>query len=567
MTNVFELHLRPELVQAVTEMGYTDPTPIQEGMIPLMLTGDDVIGQAQTGTGKTAAFALPMLHNLEEKQKHVQGLVLAPTRELAIQVAEATEQYGQHLGVKVMAVYGGQPYYKQIGRLKKGVDIVIGTPGRLLDLIKRKVLDLSNVSTVVLDEADEMLSMGFIEDIEAILEQTPPRRQTALFSATLPKEIRKLADQYMIDPESVTIAKKQLTVEAIEQRYYMVYEADKLAALVRLFEIEPMVNTLIFARTRVGTGDLANALTGRGVAAEALNGDMSQEARERVLKRFRGNQVTVLVATDVAARGLDIDDISHVINFDLPNDPEVFVHRVGRTGRAGRTGTAISLVTPRERWHLRKIERFTKQTMTQAKLPTTEEIEKHREAKLVERLMVWVKRARGRRERDIILGLVEEGHDPIIVAAAALKLARDEERQRPIPSVTEVVEEPPKRGKYDRKRGRYEKDRSSRERSGRGERGSRNGRSGGRGDGPSRSSHEEGMTRLVLDKGRTDGIQPNHIVNTLARHARISGRSIGKIRIQDTRTFVDVPDELVDHVLSKAGTYRFESEVLGVKRA
>ena len=279
-----------------------------------------------------------------------------------MQVANAMFEYGSALNVRVLPVFGGQPYGRQISRLKKGVDIVVGTPGRLLDLIRQGALDLSGVSTVVLDEADEMLSMGFIEDIEAILSETPSSRQTALFSATMPPPIRRLADRYMHEPQLFAISRQQLTVEAIEQRYYLVNESDKLAALTRLFEVEDITSALVFARTRVRTGELANELAARGFQAEALNGDMSQDARLQVLDRFKNNRIQVLVATDVAARGLDIDDISHVFNYDLPQDPEVYVHRIGRTGRAGKTGIAITLLTPKERWRLRQIESYAKQS-------------------------------------------------------------------------------------------------------------------------------------------------------------------------------------------------------------
>ena len=291
MTTEFDsLNLHPQLVQALTERGYTTPTPIQAGLIPLMLTGADVIGQAQTGTGKTAAFALPILQNLEPDQKLPQALVLAPTRELAMQVADFFYEYGKHLGARVLTVYGGAPYGRQITRLNKGVDVVVATPGRLLDLLKRNAINLRLVNTVVLDEADEMLKMGFIEDVETILAETPDTRQTALFSATLPGPIRRLADKYMRDPQSVTIQREQVTAEMIEQRCYLVNERDKLSALTRLFEVEDITSALIFARTRVGTGELANELTVRGFPAETLNGDLSQEARERVLARFRNNQ-------------------------------------------------------------------------------------------------------------------------------------------------------------------------------------------------------------------------------------------------------------------------------------
>jgi ATP-dependent RNA helicase DeaD len=333
--NFSEFDLHPQLVQTIADIGYAAPTPIQSTVIPAMLAGQDVIGQSQTGSGKTAAFSLPILHNLQTGRRHVQSLVVTPTRELAIQVADAIDIYGRKTNVRVLAVYGGQPYDRQISRLKKGVDVVVGTPGRLLDLIRRNVLKLDRVATVVLDEADEMLSMGFIEDIEAILDQTPSNRQTALFSATLPQRILRLAEQYLNAPQSFKIGCKQLTVETVEQRYYLVNEADKFAALTRLFEIEPIASALIFARTRLGTAELVNELALRGFPAEALNGDLSQDARVQVLNRFRDNKLKVLVATDVAARGLDIDDISHVFNYDLPQDPEICHHPVDTEGTLG----------------------------------------------------------------------------------------------------------------------------------------------------------------------------------------------------------------------------------------
>jgi len=357
MTTQFrDLNLHPGLMQAIAELGYTEPTEIQVQTIPIMLAGVDVIGQAQTGTGKTAAFALPILHNLIPGQKRPQALILSPTRELALQVADTIQAYGRHLDVRVLAIYGGSSYGRQIKALKRGVEVVVGTPGRLLDLLRRKVLDLSNIRTLVLDEADEMLSMGFVDDIETLLDATPAQRQLALFSATIPQAIRRLAKKYLNEPQSIVIKRKQLTVAATEQRYYLVNQRDKLAALTRLFETEEITRALIFVRTRAGTGELANALASRGFSAEMLNGDLSQEARERVMYRFRNDQVKVLVATDVAARGLDIDDISHVFNYDLPDDPEVFVHRIGRTGRAGKEGIAITLLTPREQRMLQRIE-------------------------------------------------------------------------------------------------------------------------------------------------------------------------------------------------------------------
>lgn len=556
MNNEFlQLNLHPQLVQAVTALGYTAPTQIQTDVIPLLLAGDDVIGQAQTGTGKTAAFALPILQNLNPEAGTVQSLILAPTRELALQVSQAFEEYGKFLNIKVLAVYGGQAYDRQIRALRKGVDIVVGTPGRLLDLMDRKVLDLSAVRTVVLDEADEMLSMGFVEDIESILQATPTTRQTALFSATLPPAIRSLASTYMREPKSVTVQRKQMTVSTIEQRYYLINEQDKLAALTRLFEMEALTSSIIFVRTRISAGELANELSVRGFPSEALHGDLSQDAREQVLNRFRQNQIKVLVATDVAARGLDIDDISHVFNFDLPLDPEVYVHRIGRTGRAGKSGLALTLVTPAEQWRMRKIEAFTKQPVVRTTLPTIEEIQARREGELVEKVTMWLRRGRFNREREMVAELVEAGHDPLEIAAAALKVARSDEKQRPIPQVSEVRE---MRDTRNRREPRRTVDHAGAGRS-------NNRPSGGRKS--SQRSHEEGMVRLLLDAGKAHGIRPNDVVGSIAYHADIPGHTIGAIHIQDQHTLVDVPEQFVAQVLSKANNYRIRQHAIKVERA
>ncbi len=556
MTTEFtSLNLREELVQAITELGYAEPTPIQAAIIPIMLKGADVIGQAQTGTGKTAAFALPILHNFTQ-QRHVQALILAPTRELALQVADSMTEYGKHLDVRVLAVYGGQPYGPQISRLNRGVDVVVGTPGRLLDLIERNALNIKHVRTLVLDEADEMLNMGFMEDVEKILSETPAERQTALFSATLPPRIRLLANRFMRDPQPVTIKRETLTLASTEQRYYLVHESDKTNALTRLFEIEPIKSALIFARTRAETATLANELVVRGIPAEAIHGDLDQNARERVLGRFRANQLKVLVATDVAARGLDIEDISHVFNYHLPDDAEVYIHRIGRTGRAGKTGIAITLISPREKRRLREVEALTKQPIKKMEIPTASDIVKHRESQVVENLKIWLGRGRYKRELEMVQELIEAGHDPLNIAAAAIKIARADEKQRPIAEVGEV--------KDDRKRLDRDSERGSkREPFGRREGTARAGSLRRRGDG----SHEEGMVRLKLNKGKVQGIRPNDVVGTIAFHANIPGYVIGKIRIEDKFTFVDIPEDVVDQVLKQNGNYRIGKEKFALTKA
>jgi len=488
---------------------------------------------------------------------------LPPTRELALQVAEAMQGYGRHLGAQLLAVYGGQGFGEQIRQLRRGIDIVVGTPGRLLDLLNRNILNLSAVRTVVLDEADEMLKMGFIDDVQAILARTPSTRQTALFSATVPAPIRRLADKYMRAPQSVTIQRNQVTAVAIEQRYYRVRQADKIAALTRILENEEVKRALIFARTRIGTAELATALTRQGFPAETLNGDLTQEARERVLQRFRNNQIQILVATDVAARGLDIDDISHVFNHDLPSEVEVYVHRIGRTGRASKTGIAISLIAPAEHAQLRRIEAFTRQKFLRATLPSVEAIMKRRGAKLTEQLTVWLKRGRINRERAIVDELVALGHDPLDVAAAALKLARGDEMQRTIAPVAEVEEEAPnKRFTREPRRVSYRAEQrghpSASHPFSRPSPKSTPRRRGGR------DSPESGMVRLTLDVGKTHGIGPSDLVGTIAYHADIPGAAIGKILIENQKSFVDVPGALVKQVMKQMGKYKIRKQVVNV---
>ena len=440
MTTTFEtLGLCPGLLQTVAELGYVHPTPIQAGAIPALLAGHDVLGQAQTGTGKTAAFALPMLQHLPMQEPGVQGLVLAPTRELAVQVADAIFRYGQRLGGRVLPIYGGQPYARQQRRLAQGVPIVVGTPGRLRDLMQQGDLDLRHVRYLVLDEADAMLQMGFIDDVEALLGATPTTRQTALFSATLSPEIRRLAGRYMRSPQIIAMADASRTVAQTTQRHYVLSEASKVVGLSLLLEVEEIKSALIFTRTRVGTAELAETLSGRGYPAEALHGDLSQAARETVLRRFRAGHSTLLVATDVGARGLDIADVSHVFNYDMPFDVTDYVHRIGRTGRAGRSGMALTLVTPAERQRLRAIETFTGQPIPRAPLPSPAEVEACREARFKQRLDTLMAETDLSRELTLVTELAAGGDGDVArIAAAAIRLLRAMEYQRPLESVRDL---------------------------------------------------------------------------------------------------------------------------------
>src|SRR3990172_6885313 len=545
MTSGFkDLNLDQELVQAISECGYETPTLIQEQVIPVMLTGSDIIGQAKTGTGKTAAFALPILNNLINGMDGIQALVITPTRELALQVSRSFEKYGKHTRVRILSVYGGQPYGQQLSKLRSGVDVVIGTPGRLMDLLKRGVLDLSQLRVLILDEADEMLSMGFIDDIETIIQYTPNDRQTALFSATFPPEIKRISDKYLVDPTTISIHSDHLTVDSIEQRYYLVNQKDKLAALALLVEVEDIKRALIFVRTRLGSGELTNELNSRGIPSETLNGDLAQDARERVVSRFRNDQIKILVATDIAARGLDIDDISHVINYDLPEEIELYVHRIGRTARAGKKGISLSLISPKELWRLRRIEGYTKTKIQRGDLPTEEDILEIRQRKLVDKMIVWLKRGRTNKEKEIVVRLMNEGYAVDDIAAAALKLSRAEEKSRPIRTVIEATES---RSKNKQKHiGNF---------------------SGKDNKTASKTSDEIGMVRVMIPRGRTHGVKPNEVVSSIAFFADIPGKSLGKIIIQDKSTLIDIPDQFVKKVISSSGKIKLRKENIRIQLA
>ncbi|HEX2204686.1 MAG TPA: DEAD/DEAH box helicase, partial [Longimicrobium sp.] len=421
------LGLDPEVLAALEALGYEEPTPIQTETIPILLSGSDVIGRAATGTGKTAAFALPLVQRVDADGRGVQALVLAPTRELAMQVAEATHRYGSRRGVRVLAVYGGQAFDRQLRELRRGVHVVVGTPGRILDHIRRGTLDLSAVQYVVLDEADEMLDMGFIEDIDAILTETPAARQTALFSATFPPRIAELAERHMREPKRITVRQQQLETPLVRQVAYVVPRPYKLEALTRILDVEAPQSAILFCRTRTEVDELTEALGVRGYRPEALHGGLTQVQRDRVMKRFREGTADLLIATDVAARGLDVEHVSHVVNYDIPQTPEVYVHRIGRTGRAGREGTAVTLVQPREQFLLRGIERMVGRPIERARVPTIADLR----ARRLELLRTAIRETLDGEEyeayREAVAPLAEH-FDPIDIAAAAAKLAADATR-------------------------------------------------------------------------------------------------------------------------------------------
>ena len=557
-----ELGLQTQYVQAVTKMGFTQPTPIQLAAIPAMLAGRDIIGQAQTGTGKTAAFMLPLLQNLLPSNHSVQALVLAPTRELAKQVADASNSLAQQTAVKILAVYGGQAYAIQTRALNRGVDVVVGTPGRLLDLIRQNLLDLSQVHTLVLDEADEMLEMGFIDDVETILRELSDERQIALFSATMPEAIRKLANRYLQNPEKIIVNPEQLTVAETEQRFYRVREENKFAALTRLLEVEEVNSALIFTRTKARAQELSDELVRSGFSADSLHGDLNQSRREQVLAKFRQHTVTLLVATDVAARGLDIDDVSHVINYDFPQDAEDYVHRIGRTGRAGKTGIAITLLTPRERGRQKEVVSFTKQAVLDCTLPTFEEVQIRREERLVQKLSDQLIAGVTPSEHQLIEHLGELGLNSVEIAVAAIRLMRAGESKIQMVDLNEPVQDP-RHTRLEERRGKSANQRekwNEKERDGR-----RSSRKPVRGDS---SPLEGGMVRLWMNLGDQNGLRPGDVVGAIASEVGIPGKAIGEITILRDHTLVDISEQHVHRVLSEStGKYQLRGKAVMLRLA
>jgi len=544
-----DLGLSAPVLKALADVGYESPSPIQAATIPALMDGNHVVGLAQTGTGKTAAFALPILSQLDLSQKKPQALVLCPTRELALQVCEAFERYAAHLpGVKVLPVYGGQGYGVQLSALRRGVHIIVGTPGRIMDHLDKGTLDLTELRFLVLDEADEMLKMGFAEDVETILADTPEDKHVALFSATMPPQIRRISKKYLTDPVEVTVKNKTTTASNIAQRYLILSFPQKLDALTRILEVENFEAMIIFARTKSATEELAERLRARGFAATAINGDIAQAQRERTIGQLRDGKLDILVATDVAARGLDVQRISHVVNFDIPTDPESYVHRIGRTGRAGRSGDAISFITPRERHLLRIIEKATRQPLTEMPLPTADDVNSTRLARFDDRITQALSTEQVSFFRDVVSHYVNEHDVPEVDVAAALAvvlqgdqpLLLEPEPERPVRQQREYADRPDRGSRPDRDRG----DRSDRTKTER-----------FRGSGAD-------MATYKIQVGKRHKVEPRQIVGALANEGGLSRGDFGAIQIRPDFSLVELPRELSQDVWRKLATTRISGKLI-----
>jgi ATP-dependent RNA helicase DeaD len=551
MTTFSDLALREELLRSLTELGYEEPTPIQAEAIPPLILGTDLLGQAATGTGKTAAFALPLLQRISLGGPRPHALVLVPTRELAIQVSEAIHKYGRHLGARVLPVYGGAPIVRQMKSLDRGVDVVVATPGRAIDHLTRRTLNLQDLEVVVLDEADEMLDMGFAEDIETILEQTPTTRQTVLFSATMPPRIKHIVNRHLTNPTTISIGARQPEpgeVPKIRQTAYVVDRAHKSAALGRILDVEQPGQALVFCRTRADVDSLTETLNGRGYRAEALHGGLSQDQRTRVLDRLRAETADLLIATDVAARGLDIETLTHVVNFDVPSAAESYVHRIGRVGRAGREGTAITLAQPREHRMLKTIEQLTRQPIQIETIPTVADLKARRleltRAALHESLL----------EDDlepfrVVLDTLSDEFDPLSVALAAIKLAHeattvggDEDAEADIPQMTLARPNPKAKAGTG---GRARRD--------------------GAGETPRRSGAGE-TVRIYIGVGRGAQVRPQDLVGAITGETQLQGREIGTIEIADRFSLVEVPVSRADEVIQGLRNTKLKGRKATVRR-
>jgi len=559
-----DLALSTSVMDALKHIGYEQPSPIQAEAIPYLLEGSDLIGTAQTGTGKTAAFALPLLSNIDLKKAEPQILVLAPTRELAIQVAEAFKTYASAMkGFNVLPIYGGQAMDTQLRQLKRGVHVVVGTPGRVMDHLRRKTLKLDTLKTIVLDEADEMLRMGFIDDVEWILDQAPKQRQVALFSATMPAPIRRVAEKYLSSPKVVKIITKTSTVESIKQQFWLVSGLHKLDALTRILEVEDFDGIIMFVRTKLLTVELADKLEARGYSAAAINGDMTQALRERTIAQLKSGKVDILVATDVAARGIDVPRISHVINYDIPYDTEAYVHRIGRTGRAGRTGKAILFVAPRERRLLRAIESATRQPITPMELPTRQQVNEKRASQFKEGITTTLAKTDLDFFQQVVQSYLEENDtDPMQLAAALAYLAQ---KDKPL-ILQEKTAKVAKGG----------------ERSRREDRGPRSDR-GSRSDRPSRDSksfrperdsqakskrgnNKPPMDNYRIEVGKNQNVMPGDIVGAIANEADVEPRNIGHIELRDDHSFIELPSGMPKIVFDSLKKLRVRNHPLQIER-
>ena len=530
-----DLQIHPAVLQAVGDVGYESPSPIQSATIPAMLEGSDVVGLAQTGTGKTAAFAIPILSKIDTDSRATQALVLAPTRELALQVAEAFSRYGAHLRVNVLPIYGGSSYGPQLAGLKRGAQIVVGTPGRVIDHLEKGSLDLSHLDYLVLDEADEMLQMGFAEDVERILSDTPEYKQVALFSATMPPGIRKITAKYLHDPVEVTVKSKTQTAENITQRYVQVAGPRKMDALTRLLEVEPFEAMIVFVRTKQATEEVAEKLRARGFSAAAINGDIPQAVRERTINSLKDGSIDILIATDVAARGLDVERISHVLNYDIPHDPESYVHRIGRTGRAGRSGTALLFVTPRERHLLNAIERVTRQKLVESQLPSVDDVNEKRVAKFSDSITAALSSPGIELFRKLI-ETYERDHDvPMADIAAALALqSRDGEEF--------LMTEPPPEKRRERT------------------------------DRPARSSEQRGprerrsdLATYRIAVGKRHKVAPGAIVGAIANEGRLHRSDFGHILIRQDYSLVELPADLSKKTLKALEHTKIQGQFINLQ--
>ncbi|BBX15389.1 ATP-dependent RNA helicase [Mycolicibacterium duvalii] len=528
-----DLQIHPAVLQAVNDVGYESPSPIQAATIPAMLEGSDVVGLAQTGTGKTAAFAIPLLSKIDTDSRNTQALVLAPTRELALQVAEAFSRYGAHLRVNVLPVYGGSSYGPQLAGLKRGAQIVVGTPGRVIDHLEKGSLDLSHLDYLVLDEADEMLQMGFAEDVERILADTPEYKQVALFSATMPPAIKKITAKYLHDPVEVTVKAKTQTAENITQRYFQVSYPRKMDALTRLLETEQGDAMIVFVRTKQATEEVAEKLRARGFAAAAINGDIPQAVRERTISQLKDGTIDILVATDVAARGLDVERISHVVNFDIPHDPESYVHRIGRTGRAGRSGTALLFVTPRERHLLGAIERVTRQKLVESELPSVEDVNEKRVAKFRDSITDALEKPGIELFRKLVEGY-ERDHDvPMADIAAALALqSRNGEEF--------LMSEPPPEKKRERRDKPAREDRPPRER-------------------------RSDLATYRISVGKRHKVAPGAIVGAIANEGGLHRSDFGHIAIKLDYSLVELPAKLPGKTLKALANTRIQGQLINLE--